>query len=106
MKRRDFLKLTPAAGLAFMINGIPISTYADHPLLQMMAKSTASTGRVLIVIQLNGGNDGLNMVIPIDKYSELSNARSNILIPVSYTHLDVYKRQILLFQVLVDWANA
>ncbi|MBN8671923.1 MAG: DUF1501 domain-containing protein [Chitinophagales bacterium] len=81
MKRRDFLKVTPAAGLAFMINGIPVSTYADHPLLQMMAKSTAATGRVLVVIQLNGGNDGLNMVIPIDKYSELSNARSNILIP-------------------------
>jgi len=81
MKRRDFLKVTPAAGLAFMINGIPVSTYADHPLLQMMAKSTATSGRVLVVIQLNGGNDGLNMVIPIDKYSELSNARSNILIP-------------------------
>lgn len=83
MKRRDFLKITPTAGLAFMINGIPVSTYADHPLLQMMAKSSASTGRVLVVIQLNGGNDGLNMVIPIDKYSELSNARSNILIPQS-----------------------
>lgn len=81
MKRRDFLKATPAASLAFMINGLPISTYASHPLLEAMAKQTAVTGRVLIMIQLNGGNDGLNMVIPIDKYSELSNARSNVLIP-------------------------
>ncbi|MBL7681854.1 MAG: DUF1501 domain-containing protein [Flavipsychrobacter sp.] len=81
MKRRDFLKATPAASLAFMINGLPISTYASHPLLEALAKQTAVTGRVLVMIQLNGGNDGLNMVIPIDKYSELSNARSNVMIP-------------------------
>jgi uncharacterized protein (DUF1501 family) len=66
-----------------MINGLPISTYAQHPLLEMLAKQTAETGRVLILIQLNGGNDGLNMVIPIDQYSALSNARSNILLPQS-----------------------
>lgn len=81
MKRRDFLKLTQAAGLAYMINGLPISTYAANPLLELLAKQTATNGRVMILIQLNGGNDGLNMVIPLDKYSELSNARSNILIP-------------------------
>jgi uncharacterized protein (DUF1501 family) len=83
MKRRDFLKVTPAASLAFMINGLPISTYASHPLLELLAKYTASTGKVLVMIQMNGGNDGLNMVIPIDQYSALSNARSNVLIPQS-----------------------
>lgn len=82
MKRRDFLKATPAAAsLAFMMNGLPISTYASHPLLEMLAKQTATLGKVLVVIQLNGGNDGLNMVIPIDQYSNLSNARGNVLIP-------------------------
>ncbi|MBS1771775.1 MAG: DUF1501 domain-containing protein [Bacteroidetes bacterium] len=81
MKRRDFLKVAPAASLAFTMNGLPISTYAEHPLLALLAKQTAATGRVMVLIQLNGGNDGLNMVIPLDKYSELSNARSNILIP-------------------------
>lgn len=39
------------------------------------------TDRVLELVQLNGGNDGLNMVIPIDQYSALANARNNILIP-------------------------
>lgn len=81
MKRRDFLKVTPAASLAFMINGLPVSTYASSPLLQLLAKQTQATGRVIILIQLNGGNDGLNTVIPLDQYSGLSAGRSNILIP-------------------------
>ena len=33
---------------------------------------------VLVVIQLNGGNDGLNTVIPINQYSNYRNARTNI----------------------------
>ncbi|MCB0695927.1 MAG: DUF1501 domain-containing protein [Chitinophagaceae bacterium] len=81
MKRRDFLKVSQAATLAYMINGTPIGAYARNPLLELLAKQTAANGRVLVMIQLNGGNDGLNMVIPLDKYSELSAARSNILIP-------------------------
>jgi uncharacterized protein (DUF1501 family) len=83
MKRRDFLKVTPAASLAFMINGLPISTFASHPLLQLLAKQTQATGRVLVIIQMSGGNDGLNTVIPLDQYTNLSAARSNILIPSS-----------------------
>lgn len=81
MKRRDFLKISQAASLAYMINGTPIRTYANHPMLELLAKQTANTGRVLVMIQLNGGNDGLNTVIPLDKYSQLSNSRSSILLP-------------------------
>ena len=81
MKRRDFLKLTPAAGMAFMINGLPINTFAVNPVLSLLAKQTQANGRALVLIQLNGGNDGLNMVIPIDQYATLSGARGNILIP-------------------------
>jgi uncharacterized protein (DUF1501 family) len=81
MKRRDFLKVSQAATLAYFINGTPVSAYARNPLLELLAKQTAANGRVLVMIQLNGGNDGLNTVIPLDQYSQLSNARSNILIP-------------------------
>ncbi|MEO6831749.1 MAG: DUF1501 domain-containing protein [Chitinophagaceae bacterium] len=81
MKRKDFLKLGGGASLAFMINGFPISTFASTPLLKLLAKQTQASGRVLVLIQLNGGNDGLNTLIPLDQYSALSSARSNILIP-------------------------
>jgi uncharacterized protein (DUF1501 family) len=36
---------------------------------------------VLVIIQLNGGNDGLNMVVPIENFSNYVNARSNLYIP-------------------------
>jgi uncharacterized protein (DUF1501 family) len=83
MKRREFFRLGGGASLAFLINGLPVSSFADTPLLRLLAKQAAVNGRVLVLIQLNGGNDGLNTIIPLDRYSELAGARSNILIPQS-----------------------
>lgn len=37
--------------------------------------------RVLVLIQLNGGNDGLNTIVPKDQYANLAAVRSNILMP-------------------------
>ena len=81
MNRKEFLKIGGGATLATMLGGWPVSTYANNPLLDLIAKSAQSTGRVLVLIQLNGGNDGLNTVIPLDRYSVLSAKRANILIP-------------------------
>ncbi len=39
--------------------------------------------KVLVLIQLNGGNDGLATITPLDQYDKLANARGNILIPQS-----------------------
>lgn len=47
----------------------------------MLANSSQSCGKVLVIIQQNGGNDGLNTVIPLDKYSTLQGVRANILPP-------------------------
>lgn len=76
MKRRDFLKMTSAATLASTMNGLPIHAFGQNGFF----KTRSSNGNILVIIQLSGGNDGLNTVIPLDKYSELSNARANILI--------------------------
>ncbi|MBR9861036.1 DUF1501 domain-containing protein [bacterium] len=80
MKRRDFIKgLAPMSLLPFAINGQPIRAYGN--ILGAASEDFVDTDRVLVLIQMNGGNDGLNTVIPLDQYSQLSAARSNVLIP-------------------------
>jgi uncharacterized protein (DUF1501 family) len=82
MKRRKFLQNTiPAAILPALIDGMSFKVLGDNPLMAAMLNAYVETDRVLVIIQLNGGNDGLNMVIPLDQYSNYFNARSNIAIP-------------------------
>jgi uncharacterized protein (DUF1501 family) len=81
MKRRDFFRKTiPAALLPSLLNGFSFRAFAGSPLMQALTSATIND-HVLVLIQLNGGNDGLNTVIPLDQYTNLSAARSNILIP-------------------------
>ena len=79
MKRRKFLK---AAGTAMsvpvLLNGFRLSAMPRRSLFSTL---NADNDRVLVIIQLNGGNDGLNMLIPLDQYDNLANARLNIIIP-------------------------
>ena len=78
MKRRAFLRQTGGAfTLPFLLNGLPLSALASSSLFSQMEESD----RALVIIQLNGGNDGLNTLIPLDQYDRLANARSNILVP-------------------------
>lgn len=82
MKRRSFFKASAAAGtvLPLTLNGMGVKTFEDSPLLRSLGRRSAD-GKVLVIINLSGGNDGLNTLIPIDQYSNLSKARNNILIP-------------------------
>lgn len=81
MKRKEFLKKAMAAGfMPFVMEGMNMQVYAHTPVLKAIAKAAAQNGRVFVFIQLNGGNDGLNTIIPTAEYSNLSQARSNILI--------------------------
>ncbi|MBC7949672.1 MAG: DUF1501 domain-containing protein [Chitinophagaceae bacterium] len=84
MKRREFLKNTvPAAAiLPAVVDGYSVKAFDNNsPLLQALMNPTIDTDHVLVIVQLNGGNDGLNMVIPISTYSAYYNARSNVAIP-------------------------
>ncbi|MEO6314265.1 MAG: DUF1501 domain-containing protein [Chitinophagaceae bacterium] len=81
MKRRNFLKTAPVLTLPLLIKGFPVEAMNTNPLLQLLGEQSLNNGRVLVLVQLNGGNDGLNTVIPLDKYAELTNARANILLP-------------------------
>jgi uncharacterized protein (DUF1501 family) len=82
MKRREFLRTAaPATILPAVINGFSLKAFgAESPLAQLLNGATP-TDHVLVIVQLSGGNDGLNTVIPIDGYANYFNARSNIAIP-------------------------
>ncbi|BAV06375.1 Uncharacterized conserved protein, DUF1501 family [Filimonas lacunae] len=81
MKRRDFLKNT-AAGvlLPYLLNGFSLKAFAGTSLMHA-ASYGADNDHILVLVQLSGGNDGLNTVIPISQYSAYQAARSNIALP-------------------------
>lgn len=80
MKRRDFLRIAaPASVLPFALNGLAVKAFGRSPVLDALAQSDCDD-HVLVLIQLNGGNDGLNTIIPLDQYSNYSKARANIAI--------------------------
>ena len=83
MKRRDFLKYTvPPAAATTMLGNIPVRAMGmESPLIRALMAPNPDTDHVLVLVQLNGGNDGMNMVIPIDTYSAYQSARSNVAIP-------------------------
>ena len=84
MKRRQFLKqgLPGAAFIPTLINGFSLKAFgANSMLLQATLLPETDTDHVLVIVQLNGGNDGLNTLIPLSNYSDYYNARNNIAIP-------------------------
>lgn len=86
MDRRDFVRMSSLLGTGVLLKLNGISLFAAEPsgLLQKLAKSSLND-KILVLIQLHGGNDGLNMVIPINQYGLYYNLRPNIAIPSSGT---------------------
>lgn len=81
MKRRNFLKkIGFAAGAPIAFQGVPLKLLASHQEFQHLAQQSTND-RVLIILQMHGGNDGLNTIIPISNYDEYYSRRANIAIP-------------------------
>lgn len=82
MKRRKFIQTSALVAAPLLFNKIPVlaSSHLESSNLEMLANAALSCGKILVIVQMSGGNDGLNMVFPRDKWSELSNARPNILL--------------------------
>ena len=60
-----------AALLPELINGYSVKAFnMNSPLVQALLRGNTLTDHVLVIVQLSGGNDGLNMVIPVADYSE------------------------------------
>lgn len=78
MRRRDFLHNTShMLASSFLFKGLAASSIPIQPFLNF----NPDNNHVLVLIFLNGGNDGLNTVIPIHQYDVLSQLRPHVLIP-------------------------
>ena len=80
MKRRKFIKKVGfAAGAPIAFQGVPIKLMAGTQMQKLAAQST--NDKVLIILQMHGGNDGLNTIVPLGDYSQYQYRRANIAIP-------------------------
>ncbi|RLD58724.1 MAG: hypothetical protein DRI97_02630 [Bacteroidetes bacterium] len=80
MKRRHFIRNVAygsAAGIT--LGGVPMNLLAANSPMARLAADSAND-KVLVFIQLHGGNDGLNTLIPISQYDDYYNLRPNIAI--------------------------
>ena len=85
--RRSFLQTLGLGGMGatLMMNGIPMAYGQPTPLTTALGK--ADSGRVLLIVRLQGGNDGLNTIVPIYDYDRYANARPTL----RHDLADIYK---------------
>lgn len=79
MNRRNFVKNLALASVTapFLVDRLKAQAIPK----QLFQIPSQFEDRILVIISLNGGNDGLNMVIPVDQYDNLVIQRPHIIIP-------------------------
>ena len=80
MKRRDFVT-TALGGMVMpsLARGVFKKTTPSVATAKTTKALLPPSDNILVVIQLEGGNDALNMLVPVDQYATLKTLRPNIL---------------------------
>ena len=82
--RRSFIRtLGLSGGGAFFLSNLPVAALSSSALAYGLSNS--ETDRVLVLIRLKGGNDGLNTIIPLFDYGAYQSLRPGIAIPQNQT---------------------
>ncbi|WP_109301710.1 DUF1501 domain-containing protein [Aquimarina sp. AU474] len=82
--RRSFVQaLGLAGGGSMMLANTPLSVSRPSPLSMALSQSADVNDNILILVRLQGGNDGFNTIIPVYDYDVYANARPLIRIPPS-----------------------
>ena len=78
--RRGFLRTLGLVGASgFLLNRLPVSAVGMSPLASALAEG--DDDRVLVMIRLKGGNDGLNTFIPVHDFGRYQELRPDVHIP-------------------------
>src|SRR5262245_44718099 len=77
ISRRDLL----SRGALLVASGLVAPSFITRTALAL-AQSTAPANRILVVVQLSGGNDGLNTLVPFGE-PEYYQLRSSLAIPAA-----------------------
>jgi uncharacterized protein (DUF1501 family) len=89
MKRRKFIQISSTGSLAgFMLNGHVVNAFTRTKLLNNISEDVIRD-RSMVMIQLSGGNDGLNSVIPKNQYDKYASIRPTIRIKESGTNAGI-----------------
>ncbi|MEM8583147.1 MAG: DUF1501 domain-containing protein [Bacteroidota bacterium] len=82
--RRGFLRnMGLVGGAGLLLNKVPVQAMQANAWTQ--ALTNADSDRVLVIIRLKGGNDGLNTFIPVHDFGTYQSIRPDIYIPVEET---------------------
>ncbi|MFT7161464.1 MAG: hypothetical protein ACI9GZ_002646 [Bacteroidia bacterium] len=86
MKRRSFIKyVSHSVALPSVVSSFGFALPGQQSLQNLMRLATEN-GRVLVLIYLSGGNDGLNTVVPLDQLSVLNSVRPDVVLPDDSLH--------------------
>ena len=77
MKRRDFIRHSAhAVTIPALLGPLGLKGWG-----KALMKKALETDKVLVLVYLQGGNDGLNTVVPLNGLSALNNARPHVILP-------------------------
>ena len=77
INRRDFIKTSALASIPLTLSGFPLFATA----IPNSSLFDEDNDKILVLVQLQGGNDGLATIYHADQYANLQAVRGNIILP-------------------------